>query len=42
MGFPIRLEVHIKELRRKLEVHGKRLIFTVRGRGYILGQWSAE
>jgi DNA-binding response OmpR family regulator len=31
------LDVHIKELRRKLEMHGPRLIQTVRGRGYVLG-----
>lgn len=31
------LEVHIMELRRKLEAHGPRLIHTVRGRGYMLG-----
>ena len=31
------LEVHVKELRRKLEVHGPRLIHTLRGRGYLLG-----
>jgi two-component system copper resistance phosphate regulon response regulator CusR len=30
------LEVHVMELRRKLEVHGPRLIFTLRGRGYML------
>ncbi len=30
------LDVHIKELRRKLELHGTRLIHTLRGRGYIL------
>ena len=29
------LEVHIVELRRKLELHGPRLIRTVRGRGYL-------
>lgn len=29
------LEVHIKELRRKLEGHGSRLIHTVRGQGYM-------
>lgn len=29
------LEVHIKELRRKLEIHGDRLIHTVRGQGYM-------
>src|SRR6185437_15936271 len=31
------LEVHIMELRRKLEVRGVRLIHTVRGRGYLFG-----
>lgn len=30
------LEMHVMELRRKLEAHGPRLIFTLRGRGYIL------
>ena len=30
------LEVHIMDLRRKLETNGPRLIFTVRGRGYLL------
>ena len=30
------LEVHVKELRKKLEAHGPRLIQTVRGRGYVL------
>lgn len=30
------LEVHVKELRRKLEQHGPRVIQTRRGRGYIL------
>jgi two-component system copper resistance phosphate regulon response regulator CusR len=29
------LEVHVMELRRKLEAHGPRLIQTVRGRGYM-------
>ena len=29
------LEVHVMELRRKLEVHGPRVVHTVRGRGYI-------
>ena len=32
------LEVHIAELRRKLEAHGPRLIHTIRGRGYIFGK----
>ncbi len=31
------LEVHIKELRRKLELRGHRLIHTIRGRGYWFG-----
>jgi two-component system copper resistance phosphate regulon response regulator CusR len=31
------LEVHVMELRKKLEAHGPRLIRTVRGRGYFLG-----
>ena len=30
------LEVHVKELRKKLEAHGPRLLQTVRGRGYVL------
>jgi two-component system copper resistance phosphate regulon response regulator CusR len=29
------------ELRRKLEAHGERLIHTVRGRGYVLGDTPA-
>lgn len=35
-GLSNTLEVHIKELRRKLEEFGPRLIQTRRGRGYIL------
>jgi two-component system copper resistance phosphate regulon response regulator CusR len=31
------LDVHINALRRVLEVWGSRLIHTVRGRGYVLG-----
>lgn len=30
------IEVHIKELRRKMEAYGPRLIRTLRGRGYLL------
>ena len=37
-GLSNTLEVHIKELRRKLEVFGPRLIATVRGRGYVFGE----
>jgi two-component system copper resistance phosphate regulon response regulator CusR len=33
-GLSNTLEVHVKELRRKLEAHGPRLIHTLRGRGY--------
>jgi two-component system copper resistance phosphate regulon response regulator CusR len=33
-GLSNTLEVHIMELRRKLEKHGPRLIYTLRGRGY--------
>jgi two-component system copper resistance phosphate regulon response regulator CusR len=35
-GLSNTLEVHVMELRRKLEAHGPRLLFTVRGRGYVL------
>jgi two-component system, OmpR family, copper resistance phosphate regulon response regulator CusR len=37
-GLSNTLEVHIMELRRKLEALGGRLITTVRGRGYVLGE----
>lgn len=37
-GLSNTLEVHIKELRRKLEAFGPRMIGTVRGRGYIFGE----
>jgi two-component system copper resistance phosphate regulon response regulator CusR len=37
-GMSNTLEVHIMELRRKLEAHGPRLIHTLRGRGYLLGE----
>jgi two-component system copper resistance phosphate regulon response regulator CusR len=36
-GLSNTLEVHIKELRRKLEAHGPRMIHTLRGRGYVFG-----
>ncbi len=35
-GLSNTLEVHVMELRRKLEQHGPRLIHTMRGRGYVL------
>ncbi len=34
-GLSNTLEVHVMELRRKLEAHGPRVIQTVRGRGYL-------
>ncbi len=37
-GLSNTLEVHVKELRRKLEAHGPRLIHTLRGRGYVFGE----
>jgi two-component system copper resistance phosphate regulon response regulator CusR len=36
-GLSNTLEVHVKELRRKLERHGPRLIHTLRNRGYLFG-----
>ncbi|HWB12710.1 MAG TPA: response regulator transcription factor [Pirellulales bacterium] len=41
-GLSNTLEVHIMELRRKLEVAGRRLIQTVRGRGYRLEATSTD
>jgi len=35
-GLSNTLEVHVVELRRRLEAHGPRIIHTVRGRGYVL------
>ena len=32
------LEVHVMELRKKLEAHGPRLIHTIRGRGYSFAE----
>jgi two-component system copper resistance phosphate regulon response regulator CusR len=37
-GLSNTLEVHVMELRRKLETAGPRLIHTVRGRGYAFGE----
>jgi two-component system copper resistance phosphate regulon response regulator CusR len=39
-GLSNTLEVHVMELRRKLEAHGPRLIHTLRGRGYRFGDVS--
>ena len=36
-GLSNTLEVHVTQLRRKLEAHGPRLIHTLRGRGYLFG-----
>jgi DNA-binding response OmpR family regulator len=36
-GLSNTLEVHVMELRRRLEAHGVRLIHTLRGRGYLFG-----
>jgi hypothetical protein len=33
---PNLVEVHISELRRKLDQHGPRLLHTLRGLGYVL------
>jgi two-component system copper resistance phosphate regulon response regulator CusR len=37
-GLSNTLEVHVMELRKKLEAHGPRQIHTVRGRGYVFGE----
>jgi two-component system, OmpR family, copper resistance phosphate regulon response regulator CusR len=37
-GISNTLEVHVMELRRKLEAKGTRLIHTLRGRGYLFGE----
>ncbi len=37
-GLSNTLEVHVMDLRRKLEAHGPRLIQTLRGRGYLFGE----
>ena len=41
-GLSNTLEVHVKELRRKLELHGPRLIQTRRGSGYMLDASDGE
>lgn len=37
-GLSNTLEYHVMEVRRKLEMHGPRLIHTLRGRGYLFGE----
>ena len=37
-GLSNTLEVHVMDLRRKLEAHGPRLIHTLRHRGYLFGE----
>jgi len=37
-GLSNTLEVHVMELRRKLEILGPRIVHTVRGKGYRLGE----
>jgi len=41
-GLSNTLEVHVMELRRKLEALGPRIIHTVRGRGYRLGEYPGS
>ena len=41
-GLSNTLEVHIVELRRKLEACGPRLIHTIRGQGYLFGDLSRD
>jgi DNA-binding response OmpR family regulator len=41
-GLSNTLEVHIKELRRKMEAHGPRVIQTRRGTGYVLDAGAAD
>lgn len=41
-GLSNTLEVHVMELRRKLEAHGSRMIQTLRGRGYVLGDAASN
>jgi two-component system copper resistance phosphate regulon response regulator CusR len=41
-GLSNTLEVHVMELRRKLEAHGPRVIRTLRGRGYVLESPTGE
>jgi DNA-binding response OmpR family regulator len=42
VGLSNTLEMHVVELRRKLEAHGPRIIHTLRGRGYYCGEPPVE
>ena len=41
-GMSHTLEVHVMELRRKLEAYGPRVIHTLRGQGYVFGGSARE
>lgn len=41
-GLSNTLEVHVMELRRKLEARGPRVIHTLRNRGYLLGETDRD
>ena len=41
-GMSNTLEVHVMELRRKLEAYGPRVIHTLRGQGYVFGGSARE
>jgi two-component system copper resistance phosphate regulon response regulator CusR len=41
-GLSNTLEVHVKELRRKLEAHGPRVIHTLRNRGYSFADFDCR
>ena len=41
-GLSNTLEVHVMELRRKLETLGPRIVYTVRGKGYRLGEPQSD
>jgi DNA-binding response OmpR family regulator len=42
VGLSNTLEMHVVELRRKLEAHGPRIIHTLRGRGYYCGDLPVD
>jgi two-component system copper resistance phosphate regulon response regulator CusR len=41
-GISNTLEMHVVELRRRLEAHGPRIIHTLRGRGYYCGEQRVD